>query len=200
VATIRSQLRDRVTLQVRSVDCLFLQVYVPRLMSEGQLIRFLLDRGFPIPLPALLGKIGAGYKRALERFAQEHDVPVVRFGRRESKEEISRFGVVLIGVAQERARVWRAGGRARTGTRTSLSAGSRGCPTTTTCTVRNREWGRAFIKCCCYCPWPVWLGLNGHEWAKRQAEQAGLAYQPLDNGLRSCELSEVDAVSRSLGR
>jgi hypothetical protein len=46
----------------------------------------------------------------------------------------------------------------------------------------------------------VWLGLNGHEWAKRQAEQAGLAYQPLDNGLRSCELSEVDAVSRSLGR
>jgi hypothetical protein len=106
VATIRSQLRDRVTLQVRSVDCLFLQVYVPRLMSEGQLIRFLLDRGFPIPLPALLGKIGAGYKRALERFAQEHDVPVVRFGRRESKEEISRFGVVLIGVAQERARVW----------------------------------------------------------------------------------------------
>ncbi len=79
MATIRSLLRDRVTLQVRSVDRLFLQAYVPKLMSEGLLIRFLLDRGFPIPSPVLLGRIGARYVRAIERFA---------------------------GVAQERARVW----------------------------------------------------------------------------------------------
>ena len=90
MATIRSLLRDRVTLQVRSVDRLFLQAYVPRLMSEGLLVRFLLDRGFSIPSPALLGKIGAGYVRAIERFASGSEIPVVRFGRRESKEEIAR--------------------------------------------------------------------------------------------------------------
>ena len=117
MATVRSLLRDRVTLQVRSVDRLFLQAYVPKLMSEGLLIRFLLDRGFPIPSPALLGKIGAGYVRAIERFASRNQIPVVRFGRRESKEEVARpyfeqaeregrFGVVMVGVAQERARVW----------------------------------------------------------------------------------------------
>jgi len=117
VATIRSLLRDRVTLQVRSVDRLFLQAYVPKLMSEGLLIRFLLDRGFSIPSPALLGKIGAGYVRQIERFASRNEIPVVRFQRRESKEEIARpyferaeregrFGVVLVGVVQERARVW----------------------------------------------------------------------------------------------
>jgi hypothetical protein len=61
VATISSLLADHVTLQVRSVDRLFLQGYVPRLMTEGQVIRFLLDRGFPIPSPAVLGKIGRGY-------------------------------------------------------------------------------------------------------------------------------------------
>ncbi len=116
-STVRSLLRDRVTLQVRSVDRLFLQAYVPKLMSEGLLIRFLLDRGFAIPSPALLGKIGAGYVRAIERFASRNEVPVVRFQRRESKEEVARpyferaeregrFGVVMIGVAQERARVW----------------------------------------------------------------------------------------------
>jgi hypothetical protein len=33
VATIRSLLRDRVTLEVRSVDRLFLQAYVPKLKS-----------------------------------------------------------------------------------------------------------------------------------------------------------------------
>src|SRR5450631_769725 len=52
VATISSLLADHVSLQVRSVDRLFLQGYVPRLMTEGQVIRFLLDRGFPIPSPA----------------------------------------------------------------------------------------------------------------------------------------------------
>jgi hypothetical protein len=34
VATIASLLRDRVTLRVRSVDRLFLQAYVPRLMTS----------------------------------------------------------------------------------------------------------------------------------------------------------------------
>jgi hypothetical protein len=58
VATIASLLRDHVTLRVRSVDRLFLQAYVPRLMTSFQVVRFLLDRGYPIPSPALLGRIG----------------------------------------------------------------------------------------------------------------------------------------------
>ena len=61
MATMSSPLADHVSLQVRSVDRLFLQGYVPRLMTEGQVIRFLLDRGFPIPSPAVLGKIGREY-------------------------------------------------------------------------------------------------------------------------------------------
>ncbi len=59
MATISSLLADHVTLQVRSVDRLFLQGYVPKLMTEGQVIRFLLDRGFPIPSPAVLGRSAA---------------------------------------------------------------------------------------------------------------------------------------------
>lgn len=118
MATISSLLRDHVTLQVRAVDRLFLQGYVPRLMTAGQVIRFLLDRGNPIPSPALLGKQGRAYVRAIERFASEHEIPVVRFPKGASKEELARpyleraeregrTGVVLIGVAQERASVWR---------------------------------------------------------------------------------------------
>jgi hypothetical protein len=206
VATIRSLLADRVALHVRSVDRLFLQAYVPKLMSEGQLVRFMLDRGFSILSPALLGKIGRRYAAAIERFAERNGVVVVRFGRRESKEEIARpyfeqaeregrFGVVLIGVAQERARVWagwRAGGpdghpHFKFGWQSRL-------PHYYYLYLRDREWGRAFIKCCCYCPWPLWLCLNGHEWAKRQAEKAGIAYQPLDNGFRSCVDGEALAA------
>jgi hypothetical protein len=31
------------------------------------------------------------------------------------------------------------------------------------------DWGGAFWKTNTYCPWPIWISLNGHEWAKRQA-------------------------------
>jgi hypothetical protein len=37
-----------------------------------------------------------------------------------------------------------------------------------------------------YAPYPIWIWLNGHEWAKRQLEKAGIAYEALDNGFRSC--------------
>ncbi len=79
MATIASLLEERVTLQVNSVDRIFLAGYVPKLQSEGMLVRFPLDRGFQIPSPALLGKIGAGYVRAIERFAKRSQIPVVHF-------------------------------------------------------------------------------------------------------------------------
>jgi hypothetical protein len=75
VATISSLLRDHVMLQVRSVDRLFVQAYVPRLMTQHQLVRFLLDRGFSIPSPALLAKQGRAYVAAIDRYARDHDVP-----------------------------------------------------------------------------------------------------------------------------
>lgn len=111
MARIASLLRERVTLQVRSVDRVFLAGYVPKLQSEGLVVRFLLDRGFPIPSPAALGKISQSYVRAVDRFAAKNKVPVVRFKKGEVKEQVAReymqkaeregrFGVVLIGVAQ----------------------------------------------------------------------------------------------------
>jgi hypothetical protein len=118
VATISSLLRDHVTLEVRSVDRLFFQAYVPKLMTQHQLVRFMLDRGFTIPSPALLAKQGRAYVAAIERFARDHDVAVVRFVRGQSKEDAARpyrraaeregrFGVALIGVAQEKTTAWR---------------------------------------------------------------------------------------------
>ncbi len=118
MATISSLLADHVTLQVRSVDRLFLQGYVPRLQTQGQVIRFPLDRGFPIPSPAVLGKMGREYVEAINRFVAEHQIPMVRFVKSDVKEEIARehfkraeqegrFGVVMVGVCQEKTSVWR---------------------------------------------------------------------------------------------
>ena len=41
MATVASLRRERVTLQVNSVDRIFLAGYVPKLQSEGQVVRFL---------------------------------------------------------------------------------------------------------------------------------------------------------------
>ena len=198
MATVASLLRDHVTLQVRSVDRLFLQGYVPRLMTEGMVVRFLLDRGNPIPSPALLGKIGRAYAKAIERFAADREIPIVRFRKGESKEETARAhferaerdgrtGCVLIGVAQEKASAWR-------GWRDGGPDGHpHFCFARQTVFVNHYyfylldpEWGPAFLKTCAYAPFPVWLYLNGHEWAKRQAARQGLRFESLDNGFRSC--------------
>ncbi len=91
---------------------------MPRLQTQFQVIRFLLDRGFPIPSPVVLGRIGREYVKAVERFIAEHEIPVVRFVKGDVKEDIAReyfkaaeregrFGVVMVGVAQERTSAWR---------------------------------------------------------------------------------------------
>lgn len=210
MATIRSLLRDRVTLQVRSVDRVYLQAYVPRLMSEGMLIRFLLDRGATIPSPALLGQIGSRYVAAIEHFAAGNGIPIVRFRRAESKEEVARpyleaaasegrFGCVMIGVAQERARVWRGWRRGGPDGHPHFEFRRQSAlPNHYYFYVYDREWGPAFWKCCCYAPYPVWLCLNGHEWAKRQAQKAGLSFRALDNGFRST--TDADALAAICAR
>ncbi|HEY2596751.1 MAG TPA: hypothetical protein VGK33_22885, partial [Chloroflexota bacterium] len=199
VATISSLLRDRVTLRVRSVDRLFLQAYVPKLMTQYQVVRFLLDRGFTIPSPVLLARQGREYVAAIERFAREHDVPVVRFAKRESKEELARplleaaeregrFGVVMIGVAQEKTtawRGWRAGGR---DSAPHFEFGRQAVFVNHYYFyLLDRDWGPAFVKTCAYAPFPVWVYLNGHEWAKRQAAREGVGFEALDNGFRSTD-------------
>jgi hypothetical protein len=203
VATIASLLQERVTLQVNSVDRIFLAGYIPRLQSEGLLVRFLLDRGFRIPSPALLGKIGSAYVRAIERFAKRNRIPVVHFKQGESKEQTARrymqkaeregrFGVVMIGVAQERCPVWRGYRRGGPDWHPHFSyRRMSACPNHYYFYVRDREWGPAFIKTVAYAPYGIWIYLNGHEWAKRQAEQRGISFQALDNGFRSVEDAEA---------
>ena len=199
MATISSLLADHVSLQVRSVDRLFLQGYVPRLMTEGQVIRFLLDRGFPIPSPTVLGKMGRAYVDEIHAFIATNQIPTVQFTEGDVMEEIARkhfhtaeregrFGVVTVGIAQEKTsawRGWRDGGP--DGHPHFVYRRQSIFPNNYYVYIRDPEWGPAFIKTVAYAPFPVWVYLNGNEWAKRQAAQRGIAFKPLDNGFAACE-------------
>lgn len=52
--------------------------------------------------------------------------------------------------------------------------------------ILDPDWGPAFVKTNAYAPFPVWVWLNGHEWAKRQAARRGVAFEALDNGFAAC--------------
>ena len=214
MATITSLLRERVALQINSVDRIFLAGYIPRLQSEGMVVRFLLDRGFVIPSPAALGKVGAAYVRAVERFASKHRIVVVDFRKGESKEEVARrymreaervgrFGVVMIGIAQEKISAWRGYRHGGSDAHPHFCYGRMSVfPNHFYFYIRGREWGPAFIETVAYASYGVWVYLNRYEWAKRQATKRGISFEALDNGFRSVE----DAVAlhtlyyRDIGR
>ena len=53
--------------------------------------------------------------------------------------------------------------------------------------VWDVDFGPGFVKVCAYFPYPVKVWLNGHEWAKRQASQAGIGFTALSNGFATCD-------------
>jgi len=206
-------LRDHVTLRCRSIDRIFLQAYVPMLQSVGEVCIFLRwQRKFPIPSSAAFGKIGDEYVKAVYRFADTHQIPVVHFKKGQNKEEVARpyleaaaregkERVVLIGIAQEKASVWRSWPRkGQEKARHPHMDWGREMAFINHFYfyLWDAEWGGAFWKTNAYAPYPIWLWLNGHEWAKRQLEKSGIAYEALDNGFRTC--SDAAALQKTCER
>src|SRR5258706_8289248 len=88
MADYATLLRDQVTLNCRSIDRIFMQAYVPKLQTVGQVCTFLRwQRGFKIPSSAAFGKIGDGYGKAIHQYAEEHKIPIMHF----KKGEIEAF-------------------------------------------------------------------------------------------------------------
>jgi hypothetical protein len=203
MADYASLLRDRVTLQCRSIDRIFLQAWVPKLQSVGMVCNYLVhQRGFNIPSSAAFGKIGDAYVRQVHKWAADNGVPVRYFAKGENKEATARplidaaaaaggdGRVVLIGVAQEKAAVWRswkAKGHEHAAHPHMEWGRQMAFVNHFYFYLWDPDWGPAFWKTNAYAPYPVWLWLNGHEWAKRQLDNAGVGYTALDNGFRTCD-------------
>jgi len=202
MADYATLLRDHVTLKCRSIDRIFLQAYVAKLQSVGQVCRFLCwQRKFKIPSSAAFGKIGDAYVKAIHSFAEKEKIPVVQFKKGENKEEKARPYIeaaaregrdrgVLIGIAQEKASAWRswpAKGHENRAHPHMEWGRQMVFVNHFYFYIWDADWGGAFWKTNAYAPFPIWLWLNGHEWAKRQLEKDGIEYEALDNGFRSCD-------------
>ena len=186
-----------VTLDVKCVDRLYLNGYVPRLQSEGGVVAFLRRvGGRGIPSPALFGGITEAFRTRLRAWAEARRVPWIEFKKEDGKKDDfvekyrTRFpwpaGVVLVGVAQERASGWTAS-KTQQGRWVHFTFRRKAvCVNHYYIYVIDHEWGPAFIKVCSYAPYAIKVCLNGHEWAKRQLQRRGIPGIALDNGFLSC--------------
>jgi hypothetical protein len=197
--TVNDVLDGHVKLDLECLDRIYLHGYLGQLQVGGQVIRFLQHRGFPIPSPACLQQIGDAFRRSVASFTDANNIPVVALKATDRNIEVmrpyldaaaqtGRSQVAAVGVAQETMRVFIARKR---------DTDPAKCPQFSFDKVDRRvtvyyfylwddNFGPAFIKVCTYCPWPIKVWVNGHEWAKRQCVKAGLAFTELTNGFASC--------------
>ena len=213
VVTVNDVLDGHVGLDVECLDRIYLNGYVPNLQVGGQVVSFMTAHlGNPIPSPAIMEKIGTAFRTAVDRFAADNKIAVVRFGKDDRKIEVmrpylarqartGRPGVAAIGIAQEFQNVFAATKR----------VGHNGVPwfsffkadRRVTCFyvyLWDADFGPAFIKICAYFPYPIKVWLNGHEWAKRQAVKAGIGFSELSNGFASCaDPAALQAICNRLG-
>ncbi len=205
MVNINDVLDGHVALEIECVDRLYLNAYVPILQVGGQVKRFLEQHlGNPVPSPVIIERIGNRFRRNVKAFAQTNGIPILalkkpdrsRWDDRkldhvrpylERAERDGRFGVVAIVTAQEFQWVFSATKRVGAGggiwfdyTKTERRVG------TYYFYVLDPDFGAGFIKICTYFPYPAKVWVNGHEWAKRQAEHEGISFSALANGFAAC--------------
>ncbi len=193
--TVNDVLDGHVKLDLDCLDRVYLHGYLAQLQVGGQVVQFLRQRGFPVPSPACLQQIGDGFRRSVASFADANHIPVVRLKSTDRNIDVmrrylssaarqGRSQVAAIGVAQEPQRVFIARQRDTDPAKPPQFSFDK---TDRRVTVYyfylwDTDFGAAFIKVCTYCPWPIKVWVNGHEWAKRQAAQAGIGFTELSNG------------------
>ncbi len=196
--SVAAILGERVTLEVESIDRLYLNVYVPTLQRVGGVGGFFrAGRGATFASSALMEPITTAFVTALERFAQTEGVPLLTFAHGQRKDEgaheyLATFqgheGVLFIGKAQEKATVWRTERRynAQTGQPYAWLVTSTALVNQYYIYAVDADFGPFFLTFCSYVPYNAKLCLNGHEYLKRQLTAEGITFEALDNGLLSC--------------
>jgi hypothetical protein len=198
--TVNDVLDGQVKLDLQCLDRLYLHGYLGRLQVSGQLVQFLKHRGYPIPSAACLQQIGDAFRRRVASFADANHIPVVPLKAADRNVEImqpyldaaartGRSQVAAIGVAQEPQRVFIARKRDTDPSRCPQFSFDKKDRRVTVYYfyLWDAGFGPGFIKVCTYCPWPMKIWVNGHEWAKQQARKLGLGFTELSNGFAACD-------------
>lgn len=208
--TAADVLSGHVTVQVESIDRLYLNLYVPQLQRELGVVGFFKGhRGLPFASGAVMEPITRAFVAGVHRYADEAGVEFVNFKPGQRKDDVALAylaefdrdeGIMFIGVAQEKTWVW--GTRKRRNPQTGavfpwLVKETR-VPNHFYFYGVDRDFGPFVIKFCSYFPYNGRIILNGHEYAKRQATARGVEFTGLDNGFAGGDQKRLQRVCDGL--
>lgn len=196
--SVAEVLNNHVELEVESIDRMYLNAIVRRLqITEGAVSYIRHQKKAQVASTNAVEPMTRSFVQNIERFADQNGIPIVQFLKGQRKEDVAAQirsrrpvtdGVVFIGKAQEKCTVYRTEKRHNPKTKRAYA-----WIVKSTALVNHyyfygvdENFGPFFVKFCSYFPYNAKLCLNGHEYAKRQLEREGIAYQALDNGIRSC--------------
>ena len=161
-SNVRDLLEGHITLELESIDRLYLNGYVPQLQHGAGLVGFLCQqRGQPIASPALLGHITGKFVAEVKAFAKEQGIPLFHFERTESKDRRAhqlrrerpvRDAVVFIGIAQEKAYAFSAHRLPGKRAAFEFTRNKSVLPNYYYFYLDDADWGESFIKVCSYAP------------------------------------------------
>src|SRR5213082_78792 len=169
--TVAEVLREHVTLEVKGIDRMYLNVYVPALQRAGGVASFFrFHRGHQFASSAVQFEKG-----------QRKDDVAAAYRKKFTAEE----GVLFVGKAQEKTSVFRTERRRneQTGATYPWLVRSTAMVNHYYVYCVDRDFGPFFLKFCTYFPYNAKLCLNGHEYAKQQLTRKGIPFQALDNGV-----------------
>lgn len=197
MVTVKEVLENKISLDIKCVDRIYLNGYVKYLQMAGGVINFIrAQKELPIPSPKVLYEMTQSYHQAVEAFAKKEGIAIYKFKKKEDKDKIAksalskfkkRSGVVLIGKAQEKAQAFRGKREKRADQKVWFNYSRYEVNVTHYYFyILDENFGLGFIKVCTYLPFEVKVCLNGHEWAKQQLRQADIEFEALSNGFAAC--------------
>lgn len=205
-------LAEHVTLEVESIDRMYLNLYQPKLQHELGVVGFFKGhRGYPFVSSALMDPMTKQFVTAIHQFVEHEGVPLVDFAAGQRKDDVAhehlaRFtgteGMLFVGRAQEKTLAYRTEKRRNPTTGISYPWLVRRSAMVNHFYFYavDDDFGPFFVKFSTYFPYNAKLCINGNEWAKRQATKAGIAYEALDNGFLSCaDPARLQALCDTLG-
>ena len=212
--TAADVLARHVLFEIESIDRLYLNLYVPELQRVGQVVGFLTRHlGFEIPSTAVIAPRSKAFGEAIKRFAAEHRLPLVDFGKGQRKDDVlheylarsdGSEQVLFIGRAQEKMTIFRTERRRNptTGVAYPWIVPATAMVNQFYIYALDADFGPFFIKFGSYFPYTGRVCLNGHEYAKRQATLAGIGFTALDNGFAAlddpADVAAVQAICDGL--
>ena len=186
------------TLEVECLDRMYLNVYQPNLQCEHDVFRFPRDqRGQGAVSSRCFAAMTQAFVQALDDFARDNGIPLIPFAKKQHKEEVAEgyrrpfqgtAGLLFIGKAQEKVTTFRTEGRrnAQIGQTYPWRVRTTALVNQYDCYSIDEDFGPFFLKFSSCFPYNAKRCINGHESVKRQRAKEGIAFEALDNGIRSC--------------